>query len=347
MPKNCTRKRHSARAQRVAPADSLGGAPEALAAAALLVAARSTPYQRQLTPRPSWTIQLGWLRWPALAGTASITAILVGVPLLCCLYKTGLVITRTPDGWTQHWSAAKSLSMIGNSPLRFGTEFGWSIGIGAAAATVAVIVGGMLAWGARRGSWSALPALLATTLALAVPGPLLGLGIIWLFNRPDAPGSSAEPIVELLHNLYDRSIAAPLLAQSIKALPLATLVLGHAARTVPDELLEGAMLDGASRSQLLARVILPLCWPAIAVAWLLALAVAVAELGATILVVPPGVLPLSVQIFGLIHYGVDDQVAGICLALWLLILCLTATTAWLWNINEHRRDRAIDHTDTI
>jgi iron(III) transport system permease protein len=38
------------------------------------------------------------------------------------------------------------------------------------------------------------------------------------------------------------------------------------------------------------------------------------ELSATILVLPPGINTLANQIFGLIHYGVDDQVAGIALA---------------------------------
>ena len=51
------------------------------------------------------------------------------------------------------------------------------------------------------------------------------------------------------------------------------------------------------------------------------LAIAVGELAATVLVVPPGPTTISVRIFSLIHYGVDDRVASICLA---LILGLTA-----------------------
>jgi iron(III) transport system permease protein len=53
---------------------------------------------------------------------------------------------------------------------------------------------------------------------------------------------------------------------------------------------------------------------AIGLAWLLSTLVAFGELSATILVLPPGMPTLPVRIFGLLHYGVEDQVAAICLA---------------------------------
>jgi ABC-type spermidine/putrescine transport system permease subunit II len=46
-----------------------------------------------------------------------------------------------------------------------------------------------------------------------------------------------------------------------------------------------------------------------------AFAVAAGDLAATILVAPPGVMTLPTQIFNLIHSGVDDLVAGVCLTL--------------------------------
>ncbi len=50
-------------------------------------------------------------------------------------------------------------------------------------------------------------------------------------------------------------------------------------------------------------------------AWLLAAVVAIGDLSASILTVPPRSALLPVRIFTLLHYGVEDQVAGICLAL--------------------------------
>jgi iron(III) transport system permease protein len=50
------------------------------------------------------------------------------------------------------------------------------------------------------------------------------------------------------------------------------------------------------------------------------LAVAASDLGATLLVTPPGVSTLAMRVFGLLHAGVDDQVAGICLM--NVVLCV-------------------------
>src|SRR5262249_37694045 len=119
--------------------------------------------------------------------------------------------------------------------------------------------------------------------------------------------------------LYDRTILAPFLAQFVRALPIATLIVWHALRTIPREQLDAAEVDGAGTMALWLRVVLPQRKAALAVAWLSAFALATGDLAASILVVPPGVTTLSIRIFGLIHYGIDDQVAGV--ALFVALLC--------------------------
>ena len=49
--------------------------------------------------------------------------------------------------------------------------------------------------------------------------------------------------------------------------------------------------------------------------WLVVFALSMGELSATALVVPPGTPPLSVRLLTLLHYGVEDRVAAICLAM--------------------------------
>ncbi len=66
-----------------------------------------------------------------------------------------------------------------------------------------------------------------------------------------------------------------------------------------------------------------------AAAWLIGLALALGDLMASNLVVPPGVETLAIHIFNMVHYGIQDQVAGICLALLILFGCVTAAAAWL------------------
>ena len=58
------------------------------------------------------------------------------------------------------------------------------------------------------------------------------------------------------------------------------------------------------------------------VAWCAAFAVAAGDLAVMLLVAPPGMSTLSMRVFGLLHAGVDDQVAGLCLANALVCIAL-------------------------
>ena len=59
--------------------------------------------------------------------------------------------------------------------------------------------------------------------------------------------------------------------------------------------------------------------------------IAVGELAATVLVMPPqrGATALSIQVFQLLHYGVDDRVAAICLVMVFAIASITGIAAAL------------------
>ena len=273
-------------------------------AAGLLLTSRLVAPDRHASERPCRVFRLGRWRAPASALMLSAVGFLVGVPLASLVVKAGMVVARQEHGLARHWSARQCGAMILGSPARFSREFGWSLAIAALAATAAVAVGLILAWNARRGGWRAAPAWLAVAMCLALPGPLIGLGLIACFNAPGWPW---------LLDLYDHSIAPIWIAQTVRALPLCTLVLWYALRTISPDVLHSATLEGATALARFFYVVLPQRWPAVAAAWLVALAVAWGELSASILVVPPGVTTLPIQIFGLIHYGVDDQVAGISL----------------------------------
>jgi iron(III) transport system permease protein len=105
----------------------------------------------------------------------------------------------------------------------------------------------------------------------------------------------------------------------LRSFPIA-FVLAHAAvNTIDIRLHEAAELDGASWPVRLWRIDLPLLGTSLVGSWIICLAWGMAELSGTILSLPPGVTTLSIRIFNLVHYGVDDQLAGICLA--HLIIC--------------------------
>ena len=289
--------------------------------AGLLTCAKLAPRDRPITLRRRWVYRLGPWRWPAALAVALVLGVVAGVPLGSLCYKAGAEVWVSGSSAVRSWSPLRCLEVVAASPIRNGRELGWSLGIGLLAATAAVAVAVLLAWPARHGGWRALPALAVAAVCLAIPKPLLGLAIIKLLNRP-----GGGPLAWL----YDHSILAPWLALFAVGLPPAVLILWHALRTVPPEMLDSAAADGAGSLGQLWRIALPCRIPAVILAWVVALAVALAELGASILVVPPGVVTLSIEIFNLLHGGVAEfEVAGICLALVVFFAAAATAVAWL------------------
>jgi iron(III) transport system permease protein len=283
--------------------------------------------------RAPWIWRLRAGRWPAVALLVLAVALLAGVPLANLAYKAGILVTSTDAGRVRSWSLAKLVWRVAATPWEFRGELWLSTWLGAAAAFAAVAIAIPLAWSLRGYALSrqlsrlAAPPwlrLLAIALCLTIPGPLLGLGIIHLLDRPTDSAFSA------LATLYDSNFA-PWLVQTIRALPIVTLILWPALASVPQVMLDTAATDGTGWWGRLLRIAVPQRWPAIAAAWLIAFAVAVGELAATILVMPPqrGATALSIQVFQLLHYGVDDRVAAICLVMVFAIAAITGIASTL------------------
>jgi iron(III) transport system permease protein len=287
----------------------------ALTAGAIMLCAGAAQYSARLLPRKPIVFALGGWRWPAAVIAACILFVLLGVPIVNLVYKAGVIVQPTETGVTRSWSAAKCLHIIATSPTRYQKEFGLSFLTAAGAAAIALVAALPLAWLAKRGGSLAIPAILLGAAALAIPAPLLGIGLIDLFNGPSVA----------LNWLYD-SIAAPMIGQGIRALPLAIFISWLAFRTIPHDQFEAAALDGARPCASFFRVALPQRWPAIASAWLAAFLVAFNELPTTLLLQPPGTITLPVQVNQLMHGTGEDLLAGIVLYL-LVAYAITGAIA--------------------
>jgi len=290
---------------------------------------RLAPRPAPITVRPSWRWRWGRWRGAGAAVVALIATVVAALPLSSLLVQAGFVVTDTGHGRLRHWSFAKAAGLIASSPWAFRRELMWSLVIGCVAATTAVGISVLLAWLARRGRRWSVPIVLTVAIGLALPGPSIGLGLICLFNRPDG---------SLLTLLYDRTILAPWIAQTLHALPLTLLIVWHALATIPTEMIHQAATDGAGPIRRLLSVALPCRAAEVAAAWVVGLVLAMGELAATLLTAPPGMPTLSVRLFGLLHYGVDDRLAAVCLSEIALVTALLVAARLLVRTG-HRIDR--------
>jgi iron(III) transport system permease protein len=277
-----------------------------------------TPWQRTVT------FELGKWRWPLALAAGAIVTFALGVPLANLVYKAGFTVdvsSGTPLRtwtWETFWQSTLPRSVL-PPQWEFYRAFRSTALVAASVATLTVLIAVPLAWTARRGSWRALPALAVCALGMALPGPLIGLGVIWLLNRP-------EPVFVWL---YDRTIVPPVLAITVRTLPLAILVLWHSFRALGSDQIEVARTDGADTWRLLTHIAVPQVLPALAAVWIGAFALAAGDLAASILVNPPGITTVANEVFLLIHAGVHNEEAGLCLTQVTLFGALALMVFWL------------------
>jgi iron(III) transport system permease protein len=133
--------------------------------------------------------------------------------------------------------------------------------------------------------------------------------------------------------LYDHSLAAPVLAQQARLLPLAWVFSLVIPATIPQALWDLAELDQLSRWDRLRWVLLRPTWSLWLAGWLLLMAVSAGELSTYLLMLPPGVTTVAQRLFELLHFGMRYQDSGLCLVL-LLLGWLVAIVSWKTRIGR-------------
>ncbi len=252
-------------------------------------------------------IPLGRTRWTALGFCAAAMVLCLGVPVASLVRLTGSVRCFVQAAADVRRDLAVSLSV---TPLT------------ATLACVLALPAARLLGEPGKGRRIVAGCLL---LLLCVPAPIVGIGVIRLFNRAGPLGA-----------FYD-SPGVLVLAACIRVLPFTVLALLPAVKRVLPQLRDAALLEGCTWPGYLRLVLLPLCWRALLVAWFLAFILAIAEIGASVLVAPPGFTPLSVRFFTLVHYGVYPSFAAMCLM--LLAAVLIPATAIVVLLRRTAEDR--------
>ncbi len=277
-----------------------------------------------------WVWELRSGRWGVVLVTGLVIVGILGVPAASLLSKAGATTEQVDNEIVRGWSASKSGRMVVGSFWEHRREWGWSLAIGSAAVVAATLVGGVLAWALRKGSLPTLPIALLLALGLSVPGPLLAVWLIGILNQPD------DSMLWPLSWCYNHTILAPTLVQFFRALPLATLLMWSQFASVSQDVLDSAASEGAGWWRQLLAIVLPLRWAAVVAAAGMAMIVAIGDLTATLLVAPPGVSTLPMRIFGLLHYGSEDRVSALCLALALAVGVVAVFVGLIFRANARQ-----------
>lgn len=181
------------------------------------------------------------------------------------------------------------------------------------AATLATAFAIVLARGAARLGWG--PFLGMMGAGLAVPAPVVGLGLIILWNRA---WTSA---------VY-QGLAIVILGWLARFFPVSVLLVQGALARVPPELERAAALMGRGPFERLAGVVFPGAAPGLAASWIAFYVLSATEFGTTLLVAPPGRPLLAPSIVNLMRRGHDSEIAA-CQFLLLAVVALPAIAALL------------------
>ncbi|RNC28533.1 MAG: hypothetical protein AWM53_01513 [Candidatus Dichloromethanomonas elyunquensis] len=146
-----------------------------------------------------------------------------------------------------------------------------------------------------------LPAL----FPLVMPAPLIGIGLINLWNRPETSA---------VYGTFLMTVMAALSRFS----PWAVMILQAQLSRQNKVYLEAARILQKNGHQTFFKITLPMMSPGFIAAASLVFILTGGELGATLLVVPPGQGTLTLKIYNYLHYGSSDQVAGLCLLIALI-----------------------------
>lgn len=226
---------------------------------------------------------------------------LISITLVLCLCVClPLVVLAREAGTLQRIIGATSSSAeaIWNSLL-----------LAALGASFVTILATLLGYGRSRIQGRAgPPADLTFIIIFAVPSTVVGIGLIGLWNRADWRGvvySSSSIII---------------VAYLARFVSVASLIIAAGMRQVPKSFEEAAEVAGAGWPRTFTRIVVPQIKPAVAAAWVVSFVLAFGELGATILVAPPGESTLPVRIYTLIANTTSSEVAGLALMQTCIVL---------------------------
>jgi iron(III) transport system permease protein len=237
------------------------------------------------------SLQLGL---PSTFSRAFLTAILIGIAVVICA-STLLPLAALLFETTGINRIASAVSTSGHAIAN-------SLWLAFAGATLIVALAVALGYGRAR-TRSRVRTFFdpAFILLFAVPSTVVGIGIIGLWNRDGVMGQvySSQWII--------------VVAYIARFAPVAGLMLAAGVRQISTSSEHAAEVAGASWTRTFASIVLPQLRTSLVATWVVSFIFCFGELGATILVAPPGESTLPVRVYTLIANTPSTEVASLAL----------------------------------
>ena len=155
-----------------------------------------------------------------------------------------------------------------------------------------------------------------------LPGTVIGIGLISLWNRPITNLIYATPAIVVLGYLAQYALLP---------LRMTTAILER----IPSSLEWAAQLCGAGWFMILRDIVAPLAKRGLMATWIIAYVFCMRDLGITMVVYPPGSDTLPVRILTLMANGAPSLIAALCVIL-ILITLLPLFVAAIWQTRAGR-----------
>lgn len=250
-------------------------------------------------------IELGAWRLPLLGLVAAWTFLTVALPIAMLVgQSTSLAVFEN------------ALSRAGDSILRsvvFAT-------IGATLLTLLGFLCGYLIHHRALSLWRGVDAL--ALFLFTLPGTVIGIGLISLWNRPMTNLIYATPAIIVLGLLGQYAVLPIRMTAAIL-------------QRIPLSMEQAAQLCGAGWFVTLRDIVVRLATPGLSATWAIAYVFCLRDLGITMVVYPPGSDTLPVRILTLMANGAPSLIAALCVIL-IVVTLLPLLVAALWRAHSGR-----------
>ncbi len=261
-------------------------------------------------------------RWLSLLCGWSVVMLVIGVPIANLAIRAGWIPKETSLGTVERsWDIFFVLKNIVKAPRDFYQELQWSIALAFWSTLMACSIATLIvifffskhqvsAIAIRNDVDSQSGATKSILFAIfvgsfALPGPVVSGIVIQLFQLP----------IFGLQWLNDHTLAAPMICLQFRLVPLALMAFAIFERQWQEQVGDLWQMDAGKSFTIRIGIIFRALWKPTLILALVLSAVAFGDLSSYLQCLPPGVTPISMRIFDLLHYGVRASEAGLLIFL--------------------------------